>query len=258
MFSVALVGIGILSLLVEAFASGALLLTAGIPLFAYAVMIHVRAKKNQKLSESRSKAYRETELVRRNERLERERIVAEKWWRDHHQGILNPGYLSNKPNTYEIQQVNKIQSYSPNSGDLNEEDWLAYRKRPAAQTYGVSSQGAERLVSEWLAYLGQKEVKVTRFSQDGGVDVTTENYCCQVKNYDKKALGVTEARELLGAAGDFRLLPLLFTSSPLTTTALDFCERNKIAVVQFDAMAGTLNGVTYEGKKILENGHYSD
>ena len=93
------------------------------------------------------------------------------------------------------------------------EHWLRGRRRPVPQDYGVSAPGAEKLVAAWLEYLGEEQVKVTQFTSDGGVDVITKAFCCQVKNYDKALVSVSEAREIFGVATAKDSTAMIFTSS---------------------------------------------
>jgi HJR/Mrr/RecB family endonuclease len=134
--------------------------------------------------------------------------------------------------------------------------WVENRVRPQKQKFGVSHRGAEELTAEWLVYLGEQGVSITQFSSDGGLDVLTSTYCCQVKNYDKKPVSVVEVRALLGTAFSRNLEPLLFTNSKLTNEALAFSNENRIAVLEFSATEATLSAMTSEGEKLLLKGRY--
>lgn len=202
------------------------------------------------------------EIYKRQQRLAVEagsggkQIDADQWWKDHHRGLWDPNYLP-KP----AYKAPKIQpSIELNSESKTEDDaqrsWLNSRQKPARQKFGVSHRGAEELTAEWLTYLGEQDVEITQYSNDGGVDVLTKTYCCQVKNYDKKPVGVVDVRALLGTAISRKLKPLLFTNSKLTNDALEFSSQNQIAVIEFNATDATLTGITFEGQKLLDNGFY--
>lgn len=138
----------------------------------------------------------------------------------------------------------------------SEQEWVQNRVRPLAQKYGVSHKGAEELAAEWLRFLGEHGVETTPYSQDGGADVITASYCCQVKNYEQKPVSVVEVRALLGTAVSMGLKPLLFTATKPTNAALIFCKETEIAVVEFDATNALLIGLTAEGHKLLKQGRY--
>lgn len=136
--------------------------------------------------------------------------------------------------------------------------WLNFRTRPEKQPFGVSHEGAEHLVAEWLEYLGQSEVQVTRYVGDGGVDVETEDLVVQVKNYGEGGVSSPELRDLLGTATAAGKGSALFTSSRLTKDARTFAEENEIACIAYDAKLAKLSALTPAGQRLLEQGHYSE
>jgi hypothetical protein len=211
-----------------------------------------------------------------------------KWWRDRHRGLWdvrvnpNPVYvpppgelekvlqmeeaeLAHRRDLREKRAAEKIAAQrkrweamakNPSQQQSARDNWLASRRRPQKQSFGVSARGAEQLVADWLLYLGEVNVKTTRLSNDGGLDVTTPNFGCQVKNYLKQPVGVVEVRALLGAAVGAGLKPMLFTSSQLTSQAHEFCVRTEIPVVLFSAEAASLSALTPEATKLLKRGWY--
>lgn len=136
--------------------------------------------------------------------------------------------------------------------------WLQNRVRPLPQPYGVSDEGAEHLAAQWLQYLGFEEATVTQYSGDGGIDVETLDYVCQVKNYRDKSVSVTEVRELFGVAASERKRAILFTSTGATTQAIEFADKNEIALIRFDAKTARLEEINDEGSALLVNGEYEE
>jgi hypothetical protein len=134
--------------------------------------------------------------------------------------------------------------------------WLNSRLRPEPQPYGVSNYGAESLVADWLVYLGCKDVALTQASQDGGVDVETSKYCCQVKYYKNNPVSVQEVREIFGVAVAAGKAAMMFTSSDLTGAAYDFANEVGVIAVQFNVESSILVGLNRAGKKLLEEGEY--
>lgn len=43
--------------------------------------------------------------------------------------------------------------------------------KPEQQPYGVSDEGAEQYVADWMKYLGVRDAEVTSYGNDGGIDV---------------------------------------------------------------------------------------
>jgi hypothetical protein len=134
--------------------------------------------------------------------------------------------------------------------------WLHSRQRPSAQPYGVSNYGAEQLVADWLVYLGCQDVFVTQASQDGGVDVETESYVCQVKYYKNQGVSVQEAREIFGVASAAGKGAMIFTSSDLTAAAYEFANQVGLIAVQFNVEGSFLVGLNYYGEQLLVEGEY--
>lgn len=156
----------------------------------------------------------------------------------------------------QIAQGNKNRDLE--TGELPGNYWLENRVRPQPQPYGVSDEGAEHLTAQWLQYLGFEDASVTQYSGDGGIDVETFDYVCQVKNYRDKAVSVTEVRELFGVAASERKRAILFTSSGATTQAIQFADRNGIALIRFDARSARLEEINDDGSDLLVNGEYEE
>ena len=136
--------------------------------------------------------------------------------------------------------------------------WLSRRSAPERQQYGVSAEGAERLVAQWLDYLGEEQVTVTQFRGDGGIDVRTNSFCCQVKNYDKIPVSAAEVREVFGVATAEDLAAMIFTSSSLTQDATDFCEKNNIVAIRYSAQESRLEALSSQGRRLLKAGEYTE
>jgi hypothetical protein len=135
--------------------------------------------------------------------------------------------------------------------------WLGKRERPETQPFGISPRGAELLAARWLEFLGEEAVEVTQSTGDGGVDVLTKNFCCQVKNYTKTLVSSSEVRDLFGTATALGLKPLIFTSSTLSSDASKFCEQNSISAIRYDALNAELFALNAWGDELLSSGQYS-
>jgi hypothetical protein len=158
----------------------------------------------------------------------------------------------------EIELQAKWEEWRALSKEEQNSIWLSRRSAPEAQKYGVSPEGAERLVAHWLDYLGEENITVTQFQGDGGIDIRTNSFCCQVKNYDKTPISAAEVREIFGVATAENSTAMIFTSSSLTRDAAEFCERNGIVAIRYNAEEGTLIALSSSGQKMLKAGEYFD
>jgi len=132
-------------------------------------------------------------------------------------------------------------------------DYGVRNPRPEPQPYGVSHEGAEALVAAWMRHLGEEDAAITRYSQDGGIDVASPRYVAQVKNYTG-TVPVTDVREFYGVASADGRTPLFFTSGICTEGAAAFADRVGMAVFTYDAARAELHGANPAGKDLLISG----
>lgn len=124
---------------------------------------------------------------------------------------------------------------------------------PAPQELGVSHEGAEHLCAQWLSYLGEEDVRVTRANKDGGIDILSTRCVAQVKNY-QGSVGVAEIRELVGVAGVDGRFPVFFTSGSYTAAAIEFAEKASVYLFKYDAVRGVLDPRNSLTRRILGGG----
>ena len=106
--------------------------------------------------------------------------------------------------------------------------------------YAVKPFEFEDIVQQLMHYLGFPNVKVTKRSGDGGVDVISsrntgqgvERIAAQVKRY-RGTVGVQIAREFLGSIKDDPTIVkgLLVTTGEFTSECIAFCHRNGIEMI---------------------------
>ena len=118
---------------------------------------------------------------------------------------------------------------------------------PPAFPYGVSPEGAEHLVADWMRHLGATDVSVTSFQSDGGIDVQSNFHAAQVKLYATTNVGRPEIQQLVGAALVNQRNPLFFTSSAYTAEAKRFADQAEVALFKIVPEAGTLLGANSLG-----------
>lgn len=124
---------------------------------------------------------------------------------------------------------------------------------PSPQPYGVSAEGAEELVAQWMRFLGEGDAQTTRYTADGGIDVQSSHYIAQVKNY-AGTVGVAEVRQLAGVASVDPRRALFFTSGAYASGAITFANQVGMALLIYDAQAGTLVGANNAGEQIVARG----
>jgi hypothetical protein len=122
---------------------------------------------------------------------------------------------------------------------------------PDPQPFGVSHAGAEHLVAMWMRHLGVLDAVVTPLSGDGGIDVVSSDFVAQVKNLTG-FVPVQDVRALFGVAASESKRGLLFTSGAVTTEGLAFADRVDMALIRYDAIAGTLEGLNEIGVRAVE------
>lgn len=117
--------------------------------------------------------------------------------------------------------------------------------KPFPQRYGVSDEGAEHLAAAWMRYLGIIDAEVTKFGNDGGIDVTSSDYIAQVKNYaTTRSVGVAAVRELAGVAAPTDRTALFFTSGTYAAGAITFANSCRIHLLRYSALEGKLEGIS--------------
>lgn len=103
----------------------------------------------------------------------------------------------------------------------------------------------EHYCSEWMVYLGFREVRVSKASGDGGVDIFANGAVAQVKFYNTP-IGVSPVRELLGASLDFGAKPFFFSSMSYTQAAIEFADRNGVALFVVDIFKSEIKASSVE------------
>lgn len=228
-------------------------------LVALGILVAVGESKHRKLEQERAEKKRRDDERAKEEARRKDEEMMERW-RNRPKPVHKPIPKSYSQILREEERAKSLkeamESIYGTPVKETEQEWVQNRVRPLAQKFGVSHKGAEELAAEWLRFLGEHRVKTTPYSQDGGADVLTATYCCQVKNYEQKPVSVVEVRALLGTAVSMNLKPLLFTASKPTNAALIFCKETDIAVIEFDAPNALLFGLTPEGHNLLKRGRY--
>ena len=99
--------------------------------------------------------------------------------------------------------------------------------------WGLTPEGAEDLAALWMKSMGAREVAVTRFQGDGGIDVTSTKYIAQVKRFAGN-VGVAPIRELAGLVRVDGRRGLFFTTTGYARGAIDFANQSGIALFVMD------------------------
>jgi len=226
---------------------------AGVPRFGKASLQLSRAAYEEDVAKKRAKAARERRMNRRvpiDEAIELAKGRGER--RVARQRAAEESIRKERRKLAEARRAEKLSSGE--SRRISKRDESLRPPPPPAYPYGVSPEGAERLVSDWMCHLGAKDVRVTNFRSDGGIDVESENYVAQVKLYSNTSVGRPEIQQLVGAALVSGKHALFFTSSTFTAEAKRYAAQAEVALFRFVPEDGTLIGVNPLGQKKREIG----
>ena len=125
--------------------------------------------------------------------------------------------------------------------------------KPQKQQFGVSDEGAEALVAQWMRWLGVFDAEVTKFVGDGGIDVESSRYIAQVKNF-RGNVGIAAIRELAGVASVDGRTPLFFTSGDYPKDALIWAQNAGIYLFTYDAKNAKLSANNQLARDALGSG----
>lgn len=106
---------------------------------------------------------------------------------------------------------------------------------------------AEELCAEWLRKHGDYTASTTKDGADGGVDIRSNKYVAQVKNY-KGSVGVQPVREIFGIAAAEGKSALFFTSGTYTKAAKDFADSVEMPLIVYDAALQKFSGANLRGR----------
>ena len=118
----------------------------------------------------------------------------------------------------------------------------------------LSPREAEKLVQEWLVYLGFVEAQVTQYSQDGGVDVLTDEFAVQVKRWrNGNNLGVRDVRELYGVATKLKKSALFFITSDVSSAAMKEANELCMPIIRFAYLEPKLTPLNPAARSFLSD-----
>lgn len=125
--------------------------------------------------------------------------------------------------------------------------------KPGKQQFGVSDEGAESLVAQWMRWLGVYDAEVTKYVGDGGIDVESSRYIAQVKNFNGN-VGIASIRELAGVAAVDGRTPLFFTSGVYPRGADSWAQDAGIYLFTYDAKTAKLSANNQLARDALGSG----
>ena len=125
--------------------------------------------------------------------------------------------------------------------------------KPEKQQFGVSDEGAESLVAQWMRWLGVYDAEVTKFVGDGGIDVESSRYIAQVKNFTGN-VGIAAIRELAGVAAVDGRTPLFFTSGVYPKDSEAWAQSAGIYLFTYDVKAAKLSANNQLAREALGSG----
>lgn len=112
-----------------------------------------------------------------------------------------------------------------------------------------TAKRAEEICATWLRSKREPSAEVTRDGADGGVDIRSNKYVAQVKNY-KGSVPVQAIREIYGIASAEGKIPVFFTSGTYTKAAMDFADSVKMPLITYDAALQRFSGANLQGRML--------
>lgn len=125
--------------------------------------------------------------------------------------------------------------------------------KPEKQKFGVSDEGAESLVAQWMRWLGVYDAEVTKFVGDGGIDVESSRYIAQVKNFTGN-VGIAAIRELAGVAAVDGRTALFFTSGVYPKDSEAWSQSAGIYLFTYDIKTAKLTANNQLARDALGSG----
>ena len=125
--------------------------------------------------------------------------------------------------------------------------------KPEKQKFGVSDEGAESLVAQWMRWLGVYDAEVTKFVGDGGIDVESSRYIAQVKNFTGN-VGIAAIRELAGVAAVDGRTPLFFTSGVYPKDSEAWAQSAGIYLFTYEVKTAKLSANNQLAREALGSG----
>ena len=122
-------------------------------------------------------------------------------------------------------------------------------RRRQAETF----QQAELACTRWLQLHGEPSAQLTRDGADGGVDIVSKRFVCQVKNY-RGSVGVPPIRALYGIAVAEEKEALFFTTGTYTKAAIEFADKVEMPLFTFDARVNDASGANPSARRRLSKG----
>lgn len=129
---------------------------------------------------------------------------------------------------------------------------LAPTYPPAPQLQGalLTPEGYEEYCAGHLRSRGYVDATVTRYSQDGGIDVHSKELIVQCKHY-QGSVGVAVVRETYGVASHYGKSAVIITSGSYTAAAKSEALRFGVALLHLGERDTQLNAVNRHGELLL-------
>ena len=130
-------------------------------------------------------------------------------------------------------------------------------KKPTP-AHALSPDLFELYCAEWCTYFGHKDVKVTRSTKDGGIDVTGDTFIAQVK-LQELPVGVKPIRELAGILStQKKTIGYFFTLNGYSHTAIQEAEELGIALFEVKPFTSDISAKTPLATLVLEDAEFSN
>lgn len=141
---------------------------------------------------------------------------------EHIEGILKSNNSPDNPNRRSLEEWT----------EALEGKWKPYAVLAEPPLITITPREAEIHCCQLMLYLGAKGSTITEYSQDGGVDVNSDDFVAQVK-HQAAPVGVKVVRETLGVAAHLKKAAIVFAKSGFTNEAITFATQNNVLLFQY-------------------------
>jgi hypothetical protein len=110
--------------------------------------------------------------------------------------------------------------------------WVVLAAMPEPPLMTMTPREAEFYCSHLMLFYGAKGSQTTQYSQDGGIDVVSDNFVAQVK-HQESPVGVKVVRETFGVSSQEKKLAIVFAKTGFTNDAISFATQNGVLLISY-------------------------
>lgn len=129
-----------------------------------------------------------------------------------------------------------------------------FAEPPHPVSQGVSPFEYEQYCTETLVSWGYTTARRTRQSNDGGVDIVSDELAVQCKRY-AGSVGVSPVREIFGVATHMGKTAVMISEGTFTGAAKEFANAAGVALFKLDARLGDPKPLNESANQVMKHHH---